>query len=56
MSIDLRRIVESKRALRRDLTHRPVSEKLAMLEALRDRARAIRDASRPSLRQDATKG
>ncbi|HUY34376.1 MAG TPA: hypothetical protein VMV69_16640 [Pirellulales bacterium] len=39
MTFDLRRILESKRALRRNLASRPVAEKLAMLDALRDRAR-----------------
>ncbi len=42
MTFDLQRILESKRALRRNLASRPVTEKLAMLDALRDRARTIR--------------
>lgn len=45
MTFDLQRILESKRALRRGLASRPVSEKLAMLDALRDRARTIREAA-----------
>ena len=45
MTFDLQRILESKRALRRDLASRPVAEKLAMLDALRDRARTIREAA-----------
>lgn len=45
MSFDLQRILESKRALRRNLAGRPAAEKLAMLDALRDRARAIREAA-----------
>ena len=44
MTNDLRRIVESKRAFRRMLANRPVSEKLRMLDALRDRLRTIREA------------
>jgi hypothetical protein len=45
MSFDLQRILESKRALRRRLAARPVAEKLAMLDTLRDRARTIREAA-----------
>jgi hypothetical protein len=45
MSFDLQRILESKRTLRRNLASRPVAEKLAMLDALRERARAIRQAA-----------
>jgi hypothetical protein len=42
MTFNLQRILESKRALRRNPAGRPVAEKPAMLDALRDRARAIR--------------
>jgi len=42
MSFDLEKILESKRALRRNLTTRPVAEKLRMLDALREREIAIR--------------
>ena len=42
MSFDLQKILESKRALRRDLATRPVAEKLRMLDALRERELAIR--------------
>jgi hypothetical protein len=42
MSLDLQKILESKRALRRNLAARPVAEKLRMLEALRERELAIR--------------
>ena len=42
MSFDLQKILESKRALRRDLAARPVAEKLRMLDALRERELAIR--------------
>jgi hypothetical protein len=45
MTFDLQRILESKRALRRHLASRPVAEKLAMLDALRDRLRTIREAA-----------
>ncbi len=45
MSFDLQRIIESKRALRRSLAQRPVAEKLALLDELRDRALAIRAAA-----------
>ena len=45
MSFDLQRILESKRTLRRSLASRPVAEKLAMLDALRNRARTIREAA-----------
>ena len=42
MSFDLQKILESKRALRRDLAARPVAEKLRLLDALRERELAIR--------------
>ena len=42
MTFDLQKILESKRALRRDLAARPVAEKLRMLDALRERELAIR--------------
>ena len=42
LSLDLQKILEGKRALRRDLTARPVAEKLRMLDALREREVAIR--------------
>ena len=45
MTFDLLQILESKRALRQNLASRPVAEKLAMLDALRDRARTIRAAA-----------
>jgi hypothetical protein len=46
MTFDLQGILESKRALRRNLARRPVAEKFLMLEALRDRARTIRAAAK----------
>ena len=45
MSFDLEKILESKRALRRDLAARPIAEKLRMLDALRERAVTLRAAS-----------
>jgi hypothetical protein len=44
MSFDLQKVFESKRALRRELAARPLAEKLRMLDALRERALAIRPA------------
>ncbi len=44
MTFDLKRVLESKKALRRKLAARPVGEKLAMLDALRERALALREA------------
>jgi len=46
MSFDLQRVLESKRALRQQLAARPVAEKLRMLDDLRERALALRGASR----------
>ena len=45
MTFDPAKILESKRALRRDLAARPIAEKLALLDALRERELAIRPAS-----------
>lgn len=45
MSFDLQKILESKRALRRELAGRAVAEKLRMLDALRQRALTLRAAS-----------
>ena len=38
MTFDLQRIVEAKRAHRRELAARPIVEKLAMLDVMRERA------------------
>lgn len=56
MTFDLQQIIESKRARRRALAQRPVAEKLAMLEALRDRTRTLRAATfdKGSSKQNAT--
>jgi hypothetical protein len=48
MSLDLQKILESKRALRRSLAARPVAEKLRMLDALRERELAIRGRKVPA--------
>lgn len=42
MTFDLKKILESKRALRRKLAARPVAEKLRILDTLRERELAIR--------------
>jgi len=52
MSFDLARILQSKRAFRQRLAARPIEEKLAMLDALRARAIALRE-SRPAGDADA---
>lgn len=43
MTTSLQKILESKRALRRELAARPVAEKLRMLDAMRERELAIRE-------------
>jgi hypothetical protein len=47
MSFDLDKILQAKRALRQQLAARPVVQKLALLDTLRERTLAIRRA-RPS--------
>ena len=42
MTFDLAKILQSKRAFRQRLAGRPIEEKLAMLDALRERALALR--------------
>jgi hypothetical protein len=44
MSFDLAKILQSKRDFRQRLAARPIAEKLALLDALRERALAIRPA------------
>ena len=46
MTFDLDRMLESKRAFRRELAARPVAEKLRLLDALRERELAIRGHKR----------
>ena len=57
MTFDLQKIIESKRALRRNLAALPVAEKLRMLDALRERELAIRGrevhSDSSALREDA---
>lgn len=48
MSFDLQKILESKRAFRRELAARPIAEKLRILDALRERELAIRGRATPS--------
>jgi len=43
----MQKILESKRALRRELAKRPIAEKLGMLDAMREREAAIREKGRP---------
>ena len=45
MSFDLQKMLESKRALRRNLAARPVAEKLRMLDAMHERELAIRSSA-----------
>ena len=42
MTFDLAKILQSKRAYRQKLAARPIQEKLAILDALRERALALR--------------
>jgi hypothetical protein len=44
MTFDLATILQSKRAFRQRLAARPMAEKLAMLDALRARAIALRES------------
>ncbi len=46
MSFDLQKILESKRALRRNLATQSVAEKLRLLDVLRERTLTLRYASR----------
>ena len=45
MTFDLTRILQSKRAFRPRLTARPIEEKLGLLDAVRERALAVREFS-----------
>jgi hypothetical protein len=49
MTFDLNKILEGKRALRRDLAARPIAEKLALLDTLRERELAIRPVGQPAV-------
>ena len=46
MTISLQKILESKRALRRELAAQSIAEKLRILDALREREIAIRKSTR----------
>lgn len=48
MSFDLDRILQSKREYRQRVAARPIVEKLAMLDAMRERALAIRPVQHSS--------
>ena len=48
MNLDLQKILESKRAMRRNLAARPLAEKLRFLDALRERELAIRGSEQAS--------
>lgn len=48
MTFDLRAIIESKRDFRHRLAARPVAEKLGMLDAMRERALAVRPTAKPT--------
>lgn len=48
MTFDLTKIIESKRAFRQRLEARPIEEKLAILDALRERTLVIRPAQTES--------
>ncbi len=45
MTFDMEKMRHSKRELRRELAARPIAEKLAMLDALRERALTLRAAT-----------
>ena len=47
MTSPLQKIVDRKRAMRREVAARPVAEKLRMLDAMRERDVAIRKAGAP---------
>lgn len=44
MTSPLQKILDSKRAMRRELTALPIAEKLRMLDAMREREIALRNA------------
>jgi hypothetical protein len=45
VSFDFQKMIESKRAMRQRLAARPLAEKLRLLDALRERTVAIRNAT-----------
>jgi hypothetical protein len=58
MSFDLEEMLRSKKAFREQLAARPIAEKLRMLDAMRGRALAIRNATigQPGLVQEMPAG
>ena len=48
MTFDLEKMLQSKRAMRRELAARPLAEKLAMLDMLRERTLTLRAATLPA--------
>jgi hypothetical protein len=54
MTFDAAKILESKRAFRRQLAARPIAEKLALLDTLRERELAIRRAGHPEMESTGT--
>ena len=48
MTFDLEKMLQSKREMRRELAARPLAEKLAMLDVLRERSLALRAANPPA--------
>ena len=54
MSFDLEDMLQSKKAFREQLAARPIAEKLRMLDAMRERVLAIRNATigQPGLVQE----
>ena len=44
MTFDLTKILQSKRAFRQRLAARPIEEKLALLDAMRERTLALRES------------
>lgn len=48
MTLDMQKIMESKRTMRSRLAARPVGEKLRLLDALRERELVLRGAAIPS--------
>ena len=55
MTFDLAKILQSKREFRQRLAARPIAEKLALLDALRERTLALRPA-RPASEEGVLRG
>ncbi len=52
MSLDLDRILQSKRTHRAKLAALPIAEKLRLLDAMRERSLTIRNASPSAIREE----